>query len=82
MQCKETYVEHWKEETKSQSRLECYLALKRDYESAEYLSTVRDRKQRKVQTNNKLSDHKLATEKGGKIMATKRKQNMWSLFNR
>ena len=30
-QCKETYLEHWKEETKSQSRLECYLTLNRDY---------------------------------------------------
>ena len=36
-QCKETYQEHRKEETKSQSRLECYLALNREDELAEYL---------------------------------------------
>ena len=36
-QCKETYLEHRKEETKSQSRLERCLALKRDNELAEYL---------------------------------------------
>ena len=59
-QCKVTYLEHWKEETKSKSRLECYLALKTDYELAEYLSTVRERKQRQILTRYMLSDHKLA----------------------
>ena len=63
-QCKETYLEHWKEETKSQSRLECYLALNRDYQLAEYLSTVRDRKQRQILTRYRLSDHQLAIETG------------------
>jgi len=63
-QCKETYLEHWKEETKSQSRLECYLTLKREYKLAEYLSTVRDRKQRQILTRYRLSDHKLAIETG------------------
>ena len=60
-QCKHNYLEHWKEETRSQSRLECYLALKREYELAEYLSTVRDRKQRQILTKHRLSDHTLAT---------------------
>ena len=63
-QCKDTYLEHWKEETKGQSRLECYLTLKRDYKLAEYLSTVRDRKQRQMLTKYRLSDHHLAIEKG------------------
>ncbi len=58
----ETCLEHWKEETKS--RCECYLALERDDELAEYLSTVRDRKQRQILTRFRLSDHKLETEKG------------------
>ena len=49
-QCKEIYLQHWKEETKSQSRLEFYLALTRDYELSEYLSTVRDRMQRHILT--------------------------------
>ena len=31
LQCKETYLEHWTEETKSQSRLDCYLALNREW---------------------------------------------------
>ena len=62
-QCKETYLEHWKEETKSQTKLECHLALKRDYELAEHLSTVSDRKQRQILTKYRLRDHKLAIEK-------------------
>lgn len=63
-QCRETYLEHRREETKSQCRSECYLALNRVYELAEYLSTVRDRKQRKILTRYRLSDHKLAIQKG------------------
>lgn len=63
-QCKETYLEHWKEETKSQSRLYCYLALNRDYELADYLSTVSDRKQRQILTRYRLSNHKLAVKIG------------------
>ena len=81
-QRKETYQDHWKEETKSQSRLECYLALNRDYELAEYLSTVRDLKQRQILTRYRLSDHKLTIQTGRHKKSTKRKQNMWSLFDR
>lgn len=41
---------------KSQSRLECYLVLKRDDEVAKYLFVVRDRKQRQTLTEDRLSD--------------------------
>ena len=40
------------------------MTLKRDYKLAEYLSTVRDRKQRQILTRYRLSDHKLAIETG------------------
>lgn len=40
------------------------------------ISTARDRKPRQILSKFWLSDHKLAIE------ATKRKQNMWSLFDR
>ncbi len=40
------------------------MALERDYELAEYLSTVRDGKQRQILTRFRLSDHKLEIEKG------------------
>ena len=43
---KDNYLSHWKESTKKQSKLECYLALNREYTVAEYLTTVIDPKQR------------------------------------
>ena len=43
---KDNYLTHWKELTKKQSKLECYLALNREYTAAEYLTTVTDPKQR------------------------------------
>ena len=43
---KDNYLTHWKELTKKQSKLECYLALHREYTAAEYLTTVTDPKQR------------------------------------
>jgi hypothetical protein len=39
---KYNYLTHWKELTKNQSKLECYLALNREYTVAEYLTTVTD----------------------------------------
>ncbi|MGH0192693.1 UNVERIFIED_CONTAM: hypothetical protein FKN15_021413 [Acipenser sinensis] len=58
------YLKHWDTKTKSQNKLDCYRALKRDYTLAEYLSTVRDTKQRQILTKYRLSDHSLAIEKG------------------
>ena len=41
---KDHYLTHWKEPTKKLSKLECYLALNREYTVAEYLTTVIDPK--------------------------------------
>ena len=54
---------HWKESTKKQSKLACYLSLNRDYTVAEYLTTVTDAKLRKSLTRYRLSEHSLAIEK-------------------
>ena len=61
---KDNYLTHWKELTKKQSKLECYLALKKEYTVAEYLTTVTDQKLRKSLTMYRLSGHSLAIEKG------------------
>ena len=47
---KDNYLTHWKEFTKKQSKLECYLALNRVYTAAEYLTTVTDPNLRKALT--------------------------------
>ena len=60
----ENYITYWKNTTKTQSKLECYLALNREYTVAEYLSTVTDPKLRKTLTMYRLSDHHLAIETG------------------
>ena len=49
---------------KTQSRLNCYLTLNREYKLAEYLLSVRDTKQRWILTKYRLSDHQLAVETG------------------
>ena len=59
---KEEYITYWKEVTKTQ--LQCYLALKHEYTTATYLSTVKDPKLRKTLTMYRLSEHNLAIEKG------------------
>ncbi len=60
----EKYLTYWKETTEKQSKLECYLALNRDYTTAEYLSTVKDRKLRRQMTRYRLSNHTLSIETG------------------
>ena len=47
---KDNYLTHWKELTQKQSKLECYLALNREYTLAEYLTTVTDPNLRKALT--------------------------------
>ena len=42
MRNKDYYLTHWKELTKKQCKLECYLSLNREYTVAEYLTTVTD----------------------------------------
>ena len=49
------YLTHWKLLTKKQSKLECYLALNREYTVAEYLTTVTDPNLRKALTVYRLS---------------------------
>lgn len=61
---KEHYINYWTSKTKTQSKLQCYLALNRKYTVAEYLSTVTDEKLRKTLTMYRLSDHSLAIETG------------------
>ncbi len=61
---KEKYLKHWRDATALQSKLECYLALNREYELAGYLSTVSDPKLRKVLSMYRLSQHHLTIETG------------------
>ncbi|KAI2649186.1 Mevalonyl-coenzyme A hydratase sidH [Labeo rohita] len=61
---KETYIQHWKEQTKEQSRLQCYLKLNREYGLADYLVSVKNITHRHLLTKYRLSDHQLAIEKG------------------
>ena len=63
-QQKQKYENYWLETTKTQSKLNCYLALNRQYTVAEYLSTVTDNKVRKTLTMYRLSEHSLAIERG------------------
>ena len=57
-QSKSNYLEHWNAEIKTQNKLEVYRTLKTNYECEEYLSSVRDRKQRQILTKYRLSDHR------------------------
>ncbi len=61
---KENDLTYWKETTEKQSKLECYLALNRDYTTAKYLSTVEDCKLRRQMTRYRLSNHTLTIETG------------------
>ncbi len=54
---KETYIQHWKEQTKDQSRLQCYLKLNREYSLADSLDSVRDITHRHLLTKYRKSEH-------------------------
>ncbi len=69
-QAKDNYLEHWTNQITNQSRMNSYVTLKREYELAEYLVSVRDTKQRQILTKYRLSDHRLAVETG-------RHRNTW-----
>src|SRR4029434_9203507 len=45
-------------------KLQCYLALKREYSTATYLNTVKDTKLSKTLTMYRVSEHHLAIERG------------------
>ena len=61
---KQTYITNWNTQTKTQSKMQCYLALKREYKLAHYLTTVTDSKHRTTLTKYRLSEHSLAIETG------------------
>ncbi len=60
----ENDLTYWKGTTEKLSKLECNLALNRDYTTAEYLSTVKDCKLRRQMTRYRLSNHTLSIETG------------------
>ncbi len=53
-QSKNTYLEHWDQETKTQSKLQLYRTIKSNYELEDYLQSVRDKKQRRILTKYRL----------------------------
>ena len=62
---KYNYFTYWKELTKTPSKLECYLALHREYTVALWhLTTVSDLNLRKALTMYRFSEHSPAIEKG------------------
>ncbi len=63
-QIKQSYITHWQTQTQQQSKMQCYLSLKREYSMAEYLYTVSDKKLRITLTRYRLSGHKLMIETG------------------
>ncbi len=63
-QTKQSYITHWQTQTQQQSKMQCYLSLKREYSMAEYLFTVSDKKLRSTLTRYRLSGHKLMIETG------------------
>ena len=73
---KDNYLTQWKELTKKQSKLECYLA--------EYPTTVTDPKWRKALTMYRLSEQSLAIEKGCRrqtwLTLTTKLGGNWAVF--
>ena len=61
---KENYINYWTSTTKTQSKLQCYSDLNRQYTLAEYLTTVTDGKLRKTLSMYRLSHHSRAIETG------------------
>src|SRR4029434_442695 len=61
---KQNYISHWKTQTKTQSKMQFYLALNRNYTLAPYLTLVTDKNLRTTLTKYRLSEHSLAIEVG------------------
>ncbi len=77
------YLEHWDQETKTQSKLQLYRTIKSKYELKEYIQSVKDTKQRQILTKYKLSEHRLAIETGRhKNSWLPREQRVCSLWDR
>ena len=63
-QSKQNYIVYWETQAQTQSKMQCYLALNRQYTVAKYLTMVTDQNLRKTLTKYRLSEHSLAIEKG------------------
>ena len=61
---KQNYISHWKTQTKTQSKMQFYLALNRNYDLAPYLTLITDKNLRTTLTKYRLSEHSLAIEVG------------------
>ncbi len=57
-QIKQSYITHWQTQTQQQSKMQCYLSLKREYSMAEYQFTVSDKKLGSTLTRYRLSRHR------------------------
>jgi len=81
-QFKNTNLEHWDQETKTQSKLQFCRILKSNYESEEYLQSVRDTKQRRILSKYRLSEHTQPSHRDGqtqKELVTLRAKGVCSL---
>lgn len=61
---KNNYYQYWQLKTKTQSKMQCYLSLNREYALANYLTQIKDPILRKILTKYRLSEHRLAIETG------------------
>ncbi len=62
LQMKQNYIKHWEAQTQKQSKMQCYLALKRQFNMADYPYKVTDKKLRATLSRYRLSGHKLAID--------------------
>lgn len=63
-QSKQNNIAYWETQAQTQSKMQCYLALNRQYTVANYLTMVTDQNLRKTLTKYRLSGHSLVIEKG------------------
>ena len=62
-QFKQNYITYWQTQTKTQSKMQCYLALTRPYTTADYLSAVTDLQIKPTLTKSRLSERSLAIDR-------------------
>src|SRR4029434_3993609 len=72
-------ISHWKTQTKTQSKMQFYLALNRNYDLAPYLTLITDKNLRTTLTKYRLSEHSLAIEVGKHRQTWLPKENRLSL---
>ncbi len=83
-QYKNTYLEHWDQETKTQSKLQLYWTIKSNYELKDYLQSVRDTKQRRILTKYRLSEAQTShrDRQTQKELVTQRAKSVCSLWDK